>query len=189
MQNGTDSRSARRTKQLFKTALMHLLETESFAYISVKDIVETANYNRKTFYNHYYDKFDLLDDVTKDLLEGMAIAVKDSFKHYQKTPRMSMIASEITLFDYVYLHRNIIYICKSTGLEKNITQICAQTIYNALIEAWTPLVDMPEQQLASYTKIFTNSLVGTIHWWIDEKFASPPEQIRAEFVSFYNHAL
>lgn len=186
MPNQVDSKSARRTRQLFKTALMRLLETESFAYISVKDIVETANYNRTTFYNHYYDKFDLLDDVTKDLLEGMAIAVKDSFEHYHQTHRMPMKTSEITLFDYVYLHRNIIYICKSVGMEKNITQICAQTIYDALIEVWTPLVNMTEHQLASYTKIFTNTLVGTIHWWIDEKFVSSPEEIRADFVAFYN---
>ena len=71
MPNGIDSRSARRTKQLFKVALMRLLETESFAYITVKDIVETAEYNRTTFYNHYFDKYDLLDDVTQDLLDGL----------------------------------------------------------------------------------------------------------------------
>jgi AcrR family transcriptional regulator len=189
MPNQVDSKSACRTKQLFKVALMRLLETESFAYISVKDIVETANYNRTTFYNHYYDKFDLLDDVTKDLLEGMAVAVKNSFEHFHQTHRMSMKASEVTLFDYIYNHRNIIYICKSTSIEKNITQICAQTIYDALVEVWTPLVNMSEQQLASYTKIFTNTVVGTIHCWIDEKFESPPEQVRSEFVDFYNHAL
>lgn len=70
MQNGSDSRSAHRTRNLFKkNALLQLLETESFAYISVKDIVETAEFNRTTFYNHYVDKFALLDDVTQDLLD------------------------------------------------------------------------------------------------------------------------
>lgn len=188
MLNESDSRSARRTKQLFKVALMRLLETESFACISVKDIVETADYNRTTFYNHYYDKFDLLDDITQDLLDGLSIAVKESFEDYHQNHRMSMRASDITLFDYIHLHRNIIYICKSNDLNKNVTQICAQTIYDKLIEIWRPLVDLTEQQLVAYTKIFTNSLVGTIHWWIDDQFKTPPEQIRQEFVAFYNHA-
>lgn len=189
MHRESETRSVRRTKQLFKVALMRLLETESFACISVKDIVETADYNRTTFYNHYYDKFDLLDDVTRDLLDGMAVEVKKSFEHYHQNPRMSMKADNITLFDYLYLHRNILHIFKDTGTERNITQICSQTINDKLIEIWTPLVAMTEQQLASYVKIFTNTIVGTIHWWIDEGFLTPPDRMRDEFIEFCNHTL
>lgn len=189
MHNESDSRSARRTKHLFKDALMRLLETESFACITVKDIVETAEYNRTTFYNHYYDKFDLLDDITQDLLNGLAVTVKESFEHYHQSRRVALKAADITLFDYVYQHRNLIYICKKSETKKDLSHICAQTIYNKLIEIWTPLVNMTEQQLASYAKIFSYNLVGTIHGWIDEDFATPPERIREEFVEFYNHAL
>ncbi|MFZ2537386.1 MAG: TetR/AcrR family transcriptional regulator [Oscillospiraceae bacterium] len=189
MHNESDSRSARRTKHLFKDALMRLLETESFACITVKDIVETAEYNRTTFYNHYYDKFDLLDDITQDLLDGLAVTVKESFEHYHQSHRMALKAADITLFDYVYQHRNLIYICKKSETKKDLSHICAQTIYNKLIEIWTPLVNMTEQQLASYAKIFSYNLVGTIHGWIDEDFVTPPKRIREEFVEFYNHAL
>ena len=184
----SDSRSARRTKQLFKVALMRLLETESFAYISVKDIVATADYNRTTFYNHYYDKFDLLDDVTQDLLDGLAIAVKESFESYHKMHLMSMKSADITFFDYVYQHRNLIYNCKKNETKKDLSHICAQTIYDKLIEIWTPLVSMTEQQLTSYAKIFSYTLVGTIHGWIYEDFVTPPDKIREEFMHFYNHA-
>ena len=189
MHNESDSRSARRTKHLFKDALMRLLETESFACITVKDIVETAEYNRTTFYNHYYDKFDLLDDITQDLLNGLAVTVKESFEHYHQNHRMALKAADITLFDYVYRHRNLIYICKKSETKKDLSHICAQTIYNKLIEIWTPLVSMTEPQLASYAKIFSYNLVGTIHGWIDEDFVTPPERIREEFVEFYNHAI
>ena len=187
MPNESDSRSARRTKHLFKDALMRLLETESFAYITVKDIVQTADYNRTTFYNHYYDKFDLLDDVTQDLLDGMAAAVKESFEHYHQRHQIPLKETDITLFDYVYRHRNLIYICKKGETTKDLSHICAQTIHNKLLEIWTPLVSMTEQQLASYAKIFSYNLVGTIHGWIDEDFVTPPDKIREEFVHFYNH--
>ncbi|MEI2804177.1 MAG: TetR/AcrR family transcriptional regulator [Trichococcus flocculiformis] len=167
---------------------MRLLETESFACISVKDIVETADYNRTTFYNHYYDKFDLLDDVTQDLLDGLAIAVKESFESYHKMHLMSMKSADITFFDYVYQHRNLIYNCKKNETKKDLSHICAQTIYDKLIEIWTPLVSMTEQQLTSYAKIFSYTLVGTIHGWIYEDFVTPPDKIREEFMHFYNHA-
>ncbi len=51
----------RRTRQLLQGALRTLLETKSFDEISVQDITESATVNRATFYDHYTDKFALLE--------------------------------------------------------------------------------------------------------------------------------
>jgi AcrR family transcriptional regulator len=51
----------RRTRQLLQQALRQLLESRSFEEITVQDIAEAATVNRATFYDHYTDKFALLD--------------------------------------------------------------------------------------------------------------------------------
>lgn len=51
----------RRTRQLLQGALRTLLQTKSFEEISVQDITDAATVNRATFYDHYTDKFALLD--------------------------------------------------------------------------------------------------------------------------------
>jgi AcrR family transcriptional regulator len=51
----------RRTRQLLQQALEKLLETTEFEKISVQDIADTATVNRATFYDHYTDKFALLE--------------------------------------------------------------------------------------------------------------------------------
>jgi AcrR family transcriptional regulator len=51
----------RRTRQLLQGALRSLMQTKSFDEISVQDIAETATVNRATFYDHYTDKYALLD--------------------------------------------------------------------------------------------------------------------------------
>jgi AcrR family transcriptional regulator len=51
----------RRTRQLLQGALQTLMQTKSFDEISVQDITETATVNRATFYDHYTDKFGLLE--------------------------------------------------------------------------------------------------------------------------------
>jgi AcrR family transcriptional regulator len=51
----------RRTRQLLQGALRGLMQTRSFEEISVQDITEAATVNRATFYDHYTDKFALLD--------------------------------------------------------------------------------------------------------------------------------
>jgi AcrR family transcriptional regulator len=51
----------RRTRKLLQGALGTLLQTKSFDEISVQDITEVATVNRATFYDHYTDKYALLD--------------------------------------------------------------------------------------------------------------------------------
>jgi AcrR family transcriptional regulator len=51
----------RRTRKLLQGALGILMKTKSFDEISVQDITEAATVNRATFYDHYTDKFALLD--------------------------------------------------------------------------------------------------------------------------------
>jgi AcrR family transcriptional regulator len=51
----------RRTRLLLQQALKSLLETTEFEKISVQDISEAATVNRATFYDHYPDKFALLE--------------------------------------------------------------------------------------------------------------------------------
>jgi AcrR family transcriptional regulator len=50
-----------RTRQLLQSALSNLLQTREFESISVQDIADAATVNRVTFYDHYTDKFALLE--------------------------------------------------------------------------------------------------------------------------------
>lgn len=51
----------KRTRQMLQCALARLLKEKEFDQISVQDIADTATLNRATFYDHYDDKFALLE--------------------------------------------------------------------------------------------------------------------------------
>jgi AcrR family transcriptional regulator len=51
----------RRTRHLLQEALLNLLQIKGFEDISVHDITEAATVNRATFYDHYTDKYSLLE--------------------------------------------------------------------------------------------------------------------------------
>jgi AcrR family transcriptional regulator len=51
----------RKTRQALQAALGNLMQQKSFEEISVQDITDLADVNRATFYDHYTDKFALLD--------------------------------------------------------------------------------------------------------------------------------
>lgn len=67
----------RRTRLALQHALASLLQEKEFDKISVQDITETAAVNRATFYDHYTDKFALLECMVGtrfgELLEARGI--------------------------------------------------------------------------------------------------------------------
>jgi AcrR family transcriptional regulator len=50
-----------RTRRLLQQALVKLMKEKQFDTISVQDIADSATINRATFYDHYPDKFALLE--------------------------------------------------------------------------------------------------------------------------------
>ncbi len=51
----------RRTRQMLQQSLHKLMENKDFDKISVHEIADAATVNRATFYDHYPDKFALLE--------------------------------------------------------------------------------------------------------------------------------
>ena len=52
-------------------ALIALLEKKDFAYITVKEICDTAGVNRSTFYLHYENISDLLKETTRYVMDKL----------------------------------------------------------------------------------------------------------------------
>jgi AcrR family transcriptional regulator len=59
----------KRTRQMLQKALMELMHEKTFQSITVQDIAERATVNRATFYDHFVDKFALLEYSVRDSFE------------------------------------------------------------------------------------------------------------------------
>ncbi len=69
-ENANDPRIVR-TMHTIREALLALMEEQGFERITVKDIASKAGLNRGTFYLHYADKFDLLKNITEEMMQGL----------------------------------------------------------------------------------------------------------------------
>ena len=61
------SRSILRTQQLLKQGLIELMKEKPVQKITVRELVDYVNLNRGTFYLHYRDIYDLLEQIEDDL--------------------------------------------------------------------------------------------------------------------------
>ncbi len=64
-------RRVRKTRAALKQSLTTLLQEKNVKDISVKELTDLADVNRGTFYLHYNDVFDLLEQSENDLLEEL----------------------------------------------------------------------------------------------------------------------
>ncbi len=61
-------RRVRKTKRLLRECLTRLLKEKRVQDITVRELTEMADLNRGTFYLHYKDVFDLLEQMEEELL-------------------------------------------------------------------------------------------------------------------------
>lgn len=66
----------RYTKKALRGALLKLMETKQIKSITVKEVCDLAEINRATFYTHYKDCFDLLEQIENELIEDYRSSLK-----------------------------------------------------------------------------------------------------------------
>ena len=57
----------RRSRKMLQQALIELTVEKGFNAVTVRDLTERAMVNRSTFYRHYTDKYDLLEQYMQDV--------------------------------------------------------------------------------------------------------------------------
>ena len=57
-----------RTKKAIRNAFARLISRRSLGEITVKELSEEADINRKTFYNYYSDIFQVMDEVENEVV-------------------------------------------------------------------------------------------------------------------------
>lgn len=107
------------TKQLLELSVMELISEHTIDKISVKDIAKNCNLSTRTFYNHFKDKYEIINSCYISILENYYIENKDNLD-----------------FRLWLLHAAEI-VCNNTSFYINIFKYTGQN--NARLSVVTPL--------------------------------------------------
>ena len=106
--NKSESKYFSTAKKMDK-ALISLLEEKSFEYITISEVCKKANVNRSTFYLHYENMVDLLNETARFLLDGFMAYFDDEQKSIAKK-LMESALDELNFISDEYLHPYLSYI-------------------------------------------------------------------------------
>ena len=78
-------RRVQRTRKSIRNAFLQLLAEKDLEKISVKEIADCADVDRKTVYNYYNGVYDILDDLESELAHDFEKAI-ESFDFASRDP-------------------------------------------------------------------------------------------------------
>ncbi|MCW6682146.1 TetR/AcrR family transcriptional regulator [Aerococcaceae bacterium NML160702] len=161
------------TKQDIKRALTTLLQEKSFDAITVSDITRYAQINRGTFYLHYLDKFDLLEQLMADIYAdiGQLLLINQSKDAYY-APLLQVFHIIKQDFDFIYA----LTMRRPDEVDKSMRQFLMKLIEQA-DELRTVLEHHPVLPADYATEFFLSSSIGVILHWVKKGAKESPEQL------------
>ena len=158
-------RRIRRTQHLLAKALIALTLEKGYEAVTIRDITERADIGYATFFRHYRDKDELLQDV----LDVVPAELLDLL--CQATPDADPAAIGVLLFRHIQEQSEMVRVL-----------IGSHTLLPRLIEAATqkimkdytprPDSDVPLEIAAHH---IVTSTISLIQWWLDHQMPYPPE--------------
>jgi len=162
----TDGR-VRYTKMVIKDSLLKLLAKKPIQKITVTEICDLAQINRATFYTHYRDAFDLLEQIEDELFAELSATITTEDKD----------ADRLTKEILGIIERNI-DLCRILFSENGDKMFLRRTVDSArerTIANWHRQYPRatPQQLDLLYTFI-TGGSVAMIEQWVRTGMQGPP---------------
>ena len=98
-------RRVRKTKAQLRKCLAELLKTKKINEITVKELTDMSDLNRGTFYLHYRDVFDLLEQTETELMDEFNAALS-KYEYDKIKSHPSLMLEEV--FNLVKANKDII---------------------------------------------------------------------------------
>jgi AcrR family transcriptional regulator len=145
--------------------------------ITVQDILDRANIGRSTFYEHYWDKVDLL---TSEIARVIDVLDQRLATSPQQT---ATILPSLALFQHVREQQRLFQaLLRSQGI-----QIVVQAFQDLLRKRVVQRLreerkkEVPDDLLAAVASYVAGAFMTLMQWWLETEMAWSPERMDALF--------
>ncbi len=183
-------RRIRKTRAQLQNGLAKLMKTKSINEITVKELVDEVDINRSTFYLHYTDIYNLLEDIENRLMDEI-LRVIDSHKNVTDGGLLSIFTDIFTIID---ANRDI---CSALIGEKGdmaFVQRMEDIIASHGVHDLMNQFMLPERPIHYMISFSMSGCIGMLKEWLSTENSEPPEYMANvayntvfhAFKAFYN---
>lgn len=183
MAKGSIDRRVARTRATLQHALNSLILKKRYEAISIKDICDTANVGRSTFYAHYASK----DDLKRKGFEPLRRLLVDRQRDARAAPgniRARSLGFSLAMFEHARNHRDHYRVLVGghggTVSLGTIRQILSDLVRDELVAtAGKKSANAIPRELA--VQYVVGAFMAVLTWWLDGGAKLLPERIDAMF--------
>ena len=193
MKEETLDRRIRKTRRVIRQCLTELLKTKRIQDITVREISEKADINRGTFYLHYRDIFDLMEQIENELLEEL----EDVLNHFKSSDLLSNPALVFSrVFQLVKDNSDMVAILIGQNGDINFVNRLKRIVHEKCLKDWMELFRpdsdgsqkrvlcvsgavSDDSAFEAYYSFTVTGCIGLVQYWLDSGLRETPEQLAA----------
>ena len=167
----TDRRT-KRTNRLLQAALVELTLEKGYEAVSIRDLTERADVGYATFFRHYRDKDDLLEEVLHSMKDEMNILLKPGWLISNPEQGCTM------LFQFVQGNYELVKVLLNSTNTMTLLRPVQELALQEVMEQLPPGTSetIPADVSAGF---LISSLIMMIRWWVENDRPYSPEQMGA----------
>ena len=181
--NKSESKYFNTAKKIDK-ALISLLEQKTFEYITISEICKAAGVNRSTFYLHYENTVDLLNETFRYLLDDFLACFKvdrvSIVNGFKVSPLDELIfVSNDYLYPYLsYIRDNkrvfstVLHHSDSFGFN-DVFQRLFEHVFNPILERY----NYPADDRKYVMMFYLNGITAIVDEWLNENCEKSVEDV------------
>jgi AcrR family transcriptional regulator len=177
MKTQKKDRRSMRTQLLLGEALIALLLEKRYDDITIQDILDRANIGRSTFYEHYWDKEDLLTSEIERVIDVLDQHIATSTKY------AADFIPSLALFQHVQeQHRLLRALLRGQGIKIVIQAF--QDLLRARVEQRLreeSQKEVSDELLAAVASYVAGAFMTLMQWWLETEMVWSPERMDALF--------
>lgn len=177
MEERRDDRRVRRTKTQLRKALTELLQEKSIDELSVTELTNRADVNRGTFYCHYRDIYDMLDQLEAETLEEFS-TLMDSYP----APRLQEGLRPILEDVFLFIRRNLDLAASAMNLweRSSFLERIKSLLRNKVIRDWSDLYHFSgDVQRDHCLNFLVGGIIGLVQSWLEGGGRETPQEMAA----------
>ncbi|PEJ58263.1 MULTISPECIES: TetR/AcrR family transcriptional regulator [unclassified Bacillus (in: firmicutes)] len=166
-----------RTRQLIKDAFIDLLHEMDLNKITVNRIAERATVNRVTFYLHYRDIQDMMENMALEMGEKLGQIMRDStdYKSIEETDSVKLLKLLEHIAQNAKFYKVVLASTKTPIFTEQLLKIITETITQRReIDSLHIKTDIQKDIIIWYG---SSALIGTIVSWLRNDMPYTPQYL------------
>lgn len=168
-------RRIRKTRRLLRQCLTDLLKEKKVQDITVREISDMADINRGTFYLHYKDIFDLMEQIEAELLEEL----EDVLNRHQAEDLLSRPSTIfIEVYSLVKDNADIVAILIGDNGDLNFVNRLNEIVREKCLKDWMALFcPKTSTSFDAYYSFIVSGCIGIVQYWLKNGMKETPEDM------------